>query len=93
MIFFWHIVEVVFPLIAVVSVGVWAGRLHHPEMEVANRLNMDYFVPALVFGVLIGGDFRIAEYARLGLGTFLLIAGVGRSRYAAETPSHLCKTP
>ena len=75
--FFWHILEVVFPLVAVVSVGVWAGRRHQPEMDVANRLNMDYFVPALVFGVLVGGDFRIAQFARLGLGTFLLIAGIG----------------
>jgi len=74
---FWHIFEIVFPLVAVVSVGVWAGRRHQPEMEVANQLNMDYFLPALVLGVLVNGDFRIAQFATLGLGTFLLVAASG----------------
>jgi malate permease and related proteins len=74
---FLHILEIVFPLIAVVSVGVWAGRRHQPEMDVANQLNMEYFLPALVLGVLVKGDFHISEFARLGLGTFLLIAGSG----------------
>lgn len=74
---FWHIFEIVFPLVAVVSVGVWAGRRHQPEMDVANKLNMEYFLPALVLAVLVNGDFHITEFARLGLGTFLLIVGSG----------------
>ncbi|MCG6932709.1 MAG: AEC family transporter [Gallionella sp.] len=74
---FLHILEIVFPLVAVVSVGVWAGRRHRPEMDVANQLNMDYFLPALVLGVLVKGDFHISEFARLGLGTFLLVAASG----------------
>lgn len=74
---FWRIFEIVFPLVAVVSVGVWAGRRHQPEMDVANQLNMDYFLPALVLGVLVNGDFRIAQFATLGLGTFLLVAASG----------------
>jgi predicted permease len=74
---FLHILEIVFPLIAVVSVGVWAGRRHRPEMDVANQLNMEYFLPALVLAVLVNGDFHISEFARLGLGTFLLIVGSG----------------
>jgi malate permease and related proteins len=80
---FWHIFEIVFPLVAVVSVGVWAGRRHQPEMDVANQLNMDYFLPALVLGVLVNGDFRIAQFATLGLGTFLLVAGSGQIGYVA----------
>ena len=74
---FWHIFEIVFPLVAVVSVGVWAGRRHQPEMEVANQLNMEYFLPALVLTVLVNGDFHISEFARLALGTFLLVVGSG----------------
>jgi predicted permease len=74
---FLHILEIVFPLVAVVSVGVWAGRRHQPEMDVANQLNMDYFLPALVLGVLVKGDFHISEFSRLGLGTFLLVAASG----------------
>jgi predicted permease len=80
---FWHIFEIVFPLVAVVSVGVLAGRRHQPEMEVANQLNMEYFLPALVLGVLVNGDFHIAQFAALGLGTFVLIAGTGLVGYVA----------
>ena len=84
-----RIIEVVFPLIAVILVGVWAGRKHQPEMEVANRLNMDYFVPALVFGILVGGDFRIAQYSGLMLGAFILIAGLGMVGLLAARLSNL----
>ena len=38
---FIRILEVIFPVIAVVAVGVWAGRKNKPEMAGANRLNMD----------------------------------------------------
>ena len=37
---FVRILEVIFPVIAVVLVGFWAGRKNKPEMMVANRLNM-----------------------------------------------------
>jgi predicted permease len=74
---FWHIFEIVFPLVAVVSVGVWAGRRHQPEMDVANKLNMEYFLPALVLGVLVKGDFRISQFATLALGTFVVVVASG----------------
>jgi predicted permease len=37
-------------------------------MAVANRLNMDVFVPALVFAAMAGKSFDLAAYAPLALG-------------------------
>ena len=78
---FVRILEVIFPVIAVVLVGFWAGRKHKPEMLVANRLNMDYFTPAMVFTVMAGGDFHIREYSWLALGAAISILACGLIGY------------
>ena len=78
---FIRILEVIFPVIAVVGVGVWAGRFHQPEMAVANRLNMDYFTPAMVFTVLANGDFHIREYAWLAIAAALAMLATGLIGY------------
>ena len=49
-----RIASILFPIFAIVAAGYWYGRRHDPEMAVANRLNMDIFVPALVFTALAG---------------------------------------
>ncbi len=78
---FVRILEVIFPVIAVVLVGLWAGRKHKPEMAVANRLNMDYFTPAMVFTVMAGGDFQIREYVWLAGGAAIAIVACGLIGY------------
>ncbi len=44
-----RLLAILFPIVAIVAAGFFYGRKHRPEMAVANRLNMDVFVPALVF--------------------------------------------
>ncbi|MEN9901648.1 MAG: hypothetical protein RL651_312 [Pseudomonadota bacterium] len=78
---FVRILEVIFPVIAVVMVGFWAGRKNKPEMVVANRLNMDYFTPAMVFTVMAGGDFHIREYVWLAGGAAISIFACGLIGY------------
>lgn len=78
---FVRILEVIFPVIAVVMVGFWAGRKNKPEMVVANRLNMDYFTPAMVFTVMAGGDFHVHEYSMLALGAAISILACGLLGY------------
>lgn len=78
---FVRILEVIFPVIAVVGVGAWAGRRHQPEMAVANQLNMDYFIPAMVFVVLAAGDFQVSEYAWLAAGAAFSIFASGLIGY------------
>ena len=63
------------------GVGVWAGRFHQPEMAVANRLNMDYFTPAMVFTVLANGDFHIREFTWLAIAAALAMFATGLIGY------------
>ena len=46
---FERIAGIVFPIYCVVAVGYAYGRWKKPDMAFANQLNMDVFVPALVF--------------------------------------------
>jgi len=72
-----RIVAIVFPVFAIILAG-WAyGRIKRPDMAFANQLNMDLFVPALVFAALAGKSFQLAAYAPLALGTLLVVLGSG----------------
>ena len=59
------ILNIVFPVFAVIGVGTVWGKLHRPDLALVNRLNMELFVPALVFAVMAGKDFQIAAYQQL----------------------------
>jgi len=72
-----RIISIVFPVLAIALVG-WAyGKRHGVEMSGANQLNMDIFVPALVFSALADKSFTLAGHWSLALGTFLMAAGSG----------------
>ena len=52
-----QIFNVIFPILAIVLVGYFYGRRHAPDMAAANQINIDLFVPALMFHVLSAKDF------------------------------------
>ena len=60
-----RIVSILFPLFAITALGYFVGRRMKPDLSHANKLNMDVFVPALVFGALVSKDFRLGEYLPL----------------------------
>lgn len=72
-----RLASILFPIFGIVAAGYFYARRHKPEMAVANRLNMDVFVPALVFAAMAGKSFELAAYAPLALGGFLVIACCG----------------
>jgi len=72
-----RIISILFPLFAITALGYAVGRRLKPDLAQANRLNIDVFVPALVFGAMAARDFRITDYLPLLLATFVLIAGSG----------------
>ncbi|MDE1335183.1 AEC family transporter [Vibrio aestuarianus] len=49
---FEQVVNILFPVIALVGVGFMIGRWQKPDFRPINRINMDAFVPALVFSSL-----------------------------------------
>jgi len=72
-----RIVGIVFPIYAVVAVGYAYGRWKKPDMAFANQLNMDIFVPALVFAALAAKSFDIARHVPLLLGAIAVVLGTG----------------
>jgi predicted permease len=73
-----RIALIVLPLFAVVAVGFLYARRHRPDMRAATLLNMDVFVPALVFSALSSKDASLAAYGPLALAglTLILISGL-----------------
>ena len=72
-----RIVSILFPLFAITALGYAVGRRLKPDLSHANRLNMDVFVPALIFAALAGKDVRVADYVPLTLSMLFIIAGSG----------------
>ncbi|WP_028304256.1 AEC family transporter [Oceanospirillum maris] len=67
----------VFPLFLVVAIGAFYGRWKHTDISAANRMNMDVFVPALVFSVLADKSFDMVAYHDLALASALVVLGSG----------------
>lgn len=72
-----RIASIIFPLFAIVLAGWVYGRIKRPDMSFANEINMDVFVPALVFAALAGKSFDLASYQFLALGALLVVLGSG----------------
>ena len=72
-----RIAGIVFPIYAIVAVGYGYGRWKKPDMAFANQLNMDVFVPALVFAALASKSFDIAQNLPLLFGAVVVVLGTG----------------
>lgn len=71
------IFSIVFPIFAIVAAGYAYGRWKKPDMSFANQLNMDVFVPALVFHALSAKTFSIGAYQHLFYGGIAVVLGSG----------------
>lgn len=72
-----RIVEVIFPVFAVIALGYGYGRVKKPDMTFANQLNMQVFVPAIIFAALSSKSFEIEHYGVLAVGAFIVVLGSG----------------
>lgn len=72
-----RIVSILFPLFAITALGFFVGRRLKPDLSHANKLNMDVFVPALVFAALANKSFRIVDFVPLAVVTFVMVVGSG----------------
>jgi malate permease and related proteins len=73
----WQLISIVFPIFAIVLVGYLYGRKHSPDMAAANKLNIDIFVPALIFDVLTANNFNLPEYQSLAIASMVVVLGAG----------------
>ena len=72
-----RIVSIVFPIFAIVMTGFAYGRRHRPEMMAANKLNMEVFLPALIFTALAGKSFELADNIPFVIGSIVVVFGSG----------------
>ncbi|HNJ77601.1 MAG TPA: AEC family transporter [Azospira sp.] len=72
-----RIIAIIFPIFAIVAVGYAYARVKKPDMAFANQLNMDLFVPALVFAALANKSFDLMANWKLALGGTIIVLGSG----------------
>jgi predicted permease len=72
-----RILSIVLPIFLVVMTGFFYGRRHRPEMLMANRMNMQIFLPALIFMALAGKSFNLADNLPYAIGSAVVVIGSG----------------
>lgn len=76
-----RILGIVFPIFAIVAAGWLYARYRQTrggiDMGFANQLNMEIFVPALVFAALTAKSFDLGAYDRLAVGALALLLASG----------------
>ncbi|MBI1906491.1 MAG: AEC family transporter [Rhodocyclales bacterium] len=72
-----RIISILFPLFGITALGYFVGRRMRPDLSHANKLNMDVFIPALVFSALVNREFQITEFVPLTTATLVVVLGSG----------------
>lgn len=72
-----QIFSIIFPVVAIVLVGYFYANKYQPNMDTANNINMNIFLPALMFSVLSKESFQIQNYQMLALSGVLVVLGSG----------------
>lgn len=72
-----RIISILFPLFGITALGYFVGRRMRPDLSHANKLNMDVFIPALVFSALVNREFQITEFVPLTGATLAVVVGSG----------------
>lgn len=72
-----QIISIMFPIVTIVAVGALMGRASALEMRTANHLNLDVFVPALVFASLSDKTFSLAPHISLAFAGLMVVLVAG----------------
>ncbi|HET6923908.1 MAG TPA: AEC family transporter, partial [Anaeromyxobacteraceae bacterium] len=72
-----RILQIILPVFAIVAAGWLYGRRHRPDTAAVNRMNMDFFVPALVLSALTSEDFDLWANRGLIMGSLAVVVGSG----------------
>ena len=72
-----QILSTMLPVFLIAGCGALYGRYRTPDIQGLNVLNMELFVPMLVFAVLADQQAPLQEYARLALAATVVVLGSG----------------
>lgn len=67
----------VVPVLIIVLIGYGYGRWRKPNLTTVNQINMELFVPMLIFAVLASKSVDLSDYIPLALGATGIILGSG----------------
>ena len=70
-----RILDTMVPVLIIVSIWAAYARYKNPDMRVTNQLNMDLFVPILIFASFSDAEFDLMLYTDLAIGGLLVILG------------------
>ncbi len=74
----YRIIAIVFPVFCIVAIGYLYARFRRDtDMSSGNRLNMNIFLPALIFDTLSASDYLLSDYLWLTLGAAVVVLGSG----------------
>ncbi|SDM09707.1 hypothetical protein SAMN05661010_03364 [Modicisalibacter muralis] len=71
------ILSTLLPVFLIAGCGTLYGRFRTPDIRSLNTLNMELFVPMLVFAVLADRQAPLQEYARLAFAVAVIVLGSG----------------
>lgn len=72
-----HILATLLPVFLIAGSGAAYGRFRTPDIRSLNTLNMELFVPLLVFAVLADRQAPLADYAWLATAAVAVVLGSG----------------
>ncbi|MDP3536825.1 AEC family transporter [Halomonas sp. M1] len=72
-----HILATLLPVFLIAGCGAAYGRFRTPDIRSLNTLNMELFVPLLVFAVLADRQAPLADYAWLATAAVAVVLGSG----------------
>ncbi len=74
----YRIVAIIFPVFSIVAVGYLYARYRRgTDMSSGNRVNLEIFIPALIFDTLSASDYALSDYLLLTLGGAVVVLGSG----------------
>jgi predicted permease len=74
----YRIVAIIFPVFSIVVIGYLYARFRRQtDMSSGNHINMDVFIPALIFDTLSASDYALSDYLLLSLGGAIVVLGSG----------------
>lgn len=74
---FTEILQITVPVFGIAAVGYVYGRMHCRDMDSANRVNLNLFVPALLFYVLSEKIPPAGQWQAVALGAAIIVLGSG----------------
>ena len=72
------LLPVLFPIFSIILIGYLYARFRHVDIEFANRMNMELFIPALLIDALSKQNFSLLDYQPLAVAgiVVILLSGV-----------------